>query len=206
MAPPEGSIFDPASKWKEEKDRREKAAGVEAEVETKQTKKSGGGGPKKTAKGKQSAAESIKESNAAEKVKKDLERDLMKLSNLKTLKALQDAACDTPLGKVHRMLKMLHLAVSALKEGSVGASEAEVLDILWALEEMPLFKSCEDEIAAEKVFKKESKSDDKKSKKDPKKDSKKDKKGKDTPEEKKNFVLSTDAKGLKDVLKENGDR
>ena len=44
MAPPEGSIFDPASKWKEEKDRREKAAGIEAELETKLTKKSGGGG------------------------------------------------------------------------------------------------------------------------------------------------------------------
>ena len=215
MAPPEGSIFDPATKWKEEKDRREKAAGIEAEADAKQVKKGGGGGggPKgKNTKGKQSAAESIKESNAAEKVKKDLERDLMKLSNLKTLKSLQDATCDTPLGRVHRMLKMLHLAVSALKEGAVGASEAEVLDILWALEEMPLFKSCEDEIAAEKTYKKETKNDDKKgAKKDSKKDSKKDPKkggGKDAaPEEKKeNFKLSSDAKGLKEVLKENGER
>merc|ERR1712176_782212 len=114
--------------------------------EAKEKKKNGG---KKNAK-KQSAADAIKESNAAEKVKKDLDRDLMKLSNLKTLKTLQDASCDTPFGKIHRMMKMLHLSVSALKEGTVGASEAEVLDILWALEEMPLFKQCEIEIAAEK--------------------------------------------------------
>jgi hypothetical protein len=74
------------------------------------------------------------------------------------------------------------------------------------LEEMPLFKSCEDEIATERALKKETKNDDKKSKKDTKKDSKKDKKSKDEPEEKKTFVLSTEAKGLKEVLKEHGDR
>ena len=44
MAPPEGSIFDPATKWKEEKDKREKAAGIEADAEAKQVKKGGGGG------------------------------------------------------------------------------------------------------------------------------------------------------------------
>lgn len=212
MAPPEGSIFDPARKWEEEKERRSKAKTADAptNAESKDKKKSGGGGPKKNAK-KPSAAEAIKESNAAEKVKKDLERDLMKLSNLKTLKTLQEATCDTPLGKIHRMLKMLHLAISALREGSVGASEAEVLDILWALEEMPLFKSCEEEIASEKTSKKESKNDDKKSKKDSKKDPKKDKKDSkdvknDNSEKKEAVILSTDAKGLKELLKENGDR
>ncbi len=207
MAPPEGSIFDPAKKWEEEKERRSKATPADAptDAESKEKKKSGGGGPKKNAK-KTSAAEAIKESNAAEKVKKDLERDLMKLSNLKTLKTLQDATCDTPLGKIHRMLKMLHFAVSALKEGSVGASEAEVLDILWALEEMPLFKSCEEEIALEKSSKKESKNDDKKSKKDSKKDPKKDKKDAKKDKSEKAVALSTDAKGMKELLKENGDR
>merc|ERR1712183_660925 len=109
---------------------------------------------------KQSSADAIKESNAAEKVKKELERDLMKLSNLKTLKTLQDASCDTSFGKIHRMLKMLHLAVTDLKKGSVGASEAEVLDILWALVEMNSFKSAEGEIAAEKKSKKEAKEED----------------------------------------------
>ena len=146
MAPPEGSIFDPAHKWKEEKERSEKTPLTLTETEAKEKKKSSS---KKTKEKKQSTADAIRESNAEEKVKKDLERDLMKLSNLKTLKTLQDATCDTPLGKIHRMLKMLQFAVTALKEGRVGASEAEVLDILWALEEMPLFKSCEAEIAAE---------------------------------------------------------
>lgn len=102
---------------------------------------------------------------------------------------------------------MLHLSVSALKEGTVGASEAEVLDILWALEEMPLFKQCEIEIAAEKASKKEAKSEEKKSKKDSKK---KDKKGKDKDkgdkDKKEKVVLSTDAKAFKELLKENGDK
>lgn len=212
MAPPEGSIFDPARKWDEEKERRTKdaeaaeaeaAKAVDAARDAKKNKNkkgggSGGGGGGK----KQNAADAIKESNAEVKVKKDLERDLMKLSNLKTLKTLQDAACDTPLGRIHRMLKMLQLAVTALKEGTVGASEAEVLDILWALEEMSLFKSCEDEIAAEKAAKKEAKNEEKKSKKD----SKKDKKGKDKSSKEKVVPLSSDAKAFKDLLKENGEK
>ena len=165
MAPPEGSIFDPAKKWHEEKERRDRqAVTADAAAEAKEDKKK----PKKNAK-KQSTAESIKESNAVEKSKKDLERDLMKLSNLKTLKTLQDANCDTPLGKIHRMVKMLHMAVSDLKQGNFGSSEAEVLDILWALEEMPTFKNAEIEISAEKKSKKDSKEDGKKSKKDSKK-------------------------------------
>ena len=171
MAPPEGSIFDPARKWEEEKDRRSRAIQTEGDADAKDEKKKSGGGAKKNTK-KQSTADAIKESNAADKSKKDLERDLMKLSNLRTLKTLQDASCDTPLGKIHRMIKMLHLAVSDLKTGAVGASEAEVLDILWALEEMPLFKSSEEEIAAEKASNKESKGDDNKAK-DSKKDTKK---------------------------------
>lgn len=204
MAPPEGSIFDPRRKWEEEKERRQKEADqTEAEDAAAKDKKKSGGKKKEK---KQSAADAIRESNAEEKVKKDLERDLMKLSNLKTLKTLQDATCDTPLGKIHRMLKMLHLAVSSLKEGTVGASEAEVLDILWALEEMPLFISCEDEIAAEKASKKEAKNDDKKSKKDSKKDKKDSKKGKDKAEKKEKVVLSSDAKAFKDLLKDNGDK
>lgn len=166
MAPPEGSIFDPAKKWEEEKLHRERLASTITAAAT--TEKMAKKAPKKNAK-KQSTADAIKESNAVEKSKKDLERDLMKLSNLRTLKTLQDATCDTPLGKIHRMIKMLHLAVSDLKQGSVGSSEAEVLDILWALEEMSTFKNAEAEISAEKKSKKDSKEDDKKSKKDSKK-------------------------------------
>eukprot|EP00804_Cyclotella_cryptica_P011929 CCRYP_004426-RA/>CCRYP_004426-RA protein AED:0.01 eAED:0.01 QI:96/1/1/1/1/1/2/343/1248 len=204
MAPPEGSIFDPAKKWEEEKERRKRLTAA-AEMDVKDDKKKNA---KKNTK-KTSTADAIKESNAVEKSKKDLERDLMKLSNLRTLKTLQDANCDTPLGKIHRMIKMLHLAVSDLKLGAVGASEAEVLDILWALEEMPTFKNAEAELSAEKKSKKDSKDDDKKSKKDSKKDSKKEKDGKkskDKAEETKKVVLSSEAKGLKELLKENGDK
>merc|ERR1711862_548128 len=55
MAPPEGSIFDPAKKWEEEKERR----GQEQKKEGEEKKKAG----KKVK--KQSAAESIRDSNAA---------------------------------------------------------------------------------------------------------------------------------------------
>jgi len=206
MAPPEGSIFDPAKKWDEEKKRRsvmkqeeDTTAAAAADTKKKSAKK---GGPAT----KKNTAESIKESNVADKVKKDLERDLQKLSNLKTLKALQDSVCETPSGQINRMIKMLHISVCDLRQGSVHASEAEVLDILWALEEMETFKKADDLIALEKVSKKDGK-DDKKDKK-PKKDAKKDKKGKkDSKEEKpvEKIVLTPEASSLKNLYKDGGD-
>eukprot|EP00522_Entomoneis_paludosa_P019014 CAMPEP_0172447398 /NCGR_PEP_ID=MMETSP1065-20121228/6717_1 /TAXON_ID=265537 /ORGANISM="Amphiprora paludosa, Strain CCMP125" /LENGTH=1260 /DNA_ID=CAMNT_0013198695 /DNA_START=78 /DNA_END=3860 /DNA_ORIENTATION=- len=213
MAPPEGSIFDPAKKWDEEKKRQaaateESAAAAAATVAAeaaskKKPTKKGGAAAKKT------TAESIKENNAAEKVKRDLERDLQKLSNLKTLKALQEASCETVSGQINRMIKMLHLAVCDLRQGSVQASEAEVLDILWALEEMESFKAADDLVAAEKASKKDTKDDkkdSKKSKKDAKKD-KKSKKDKDSKEEKpaEKVVLTQEATTLKTLYKDGGD-
>ena len=73
MAPPEGSIFDPAKKWDEEKKRRQKAvadgakedAAAAAAADKKKGSNKKGGGAKK------STADSIKESNAAEKLKKE---------------------------------------------------------------------------------------------------------------------------------------
>ena len=218
MAPPEGSIFDPAKKWEEEKKRRERAqnsnakeeAAAAATVDTK-GKKSKKAAPKK------STADSIKESNAAEKLKKDHERDLQKLSNLNTLKRLQDATCETTGGKIHRMMKMLHMAVCDLRQGSVHGSEAEVLDILWALEEMPAFKQADEEVAKDKAMKKEAKEQEKtdkksSSKKDKDKDknnkkqgaTKKEKKAEESKEEKK-FVLSPEGKALRDLYKDGSD-
>lgn len=207
MAPPSGSIFDPASKWEEEKERRrllQAAADTEEDAAAAKDKKKGksGGGKKK------STADSIKESNAVEKAKKDLIRDLEKLSNLRTLKSLQDTSCDTSSGKIHRMIKMLHLCACDLRQGAVHATEAEVLDILWALEEMSAFKTADAEVTMEKAAKKEDKKDDKKDKKDKKKDSKKDKKDKkkDVKEEKtEKIVLSPEAQTLKTLYKEGGD-
>jgi len=219
MAPPEGSIFNPAIKWEETKEERAKAALKEEQAQLEELhnanskkKKSGG---KKNAK-KQSAADSIKESNAADKDKKEHQRDLQKLSNLKTLKALQNAVCETSSGKINRMLKMLHLAVCDLKQGSVNSSEAEVLDILWALEEMSGFKSADGELAKEKAAKKESKEQDKTEKKSSKKDSKKDKKSskKDSKkdkekekdkEKKEKIILSAEATALKSLFREGAD-
>lgn len=203
MAPPKGSIFDPAIKWEQEKEARRQAQ-IQAEEAAKAAEKAAakkGGGKKEKAK-KVSTADAIKSTNAAEKEKKDHERDLQKLSNLRTLKALQDATCETTSGKINRMLKMLHLAVSDLKQGSVNSSEAEVLDILWALEEMSSFAKAEAEIAAEKSAKKSAKEAEKEDKKKSKKDSKKDKKDKKKEEK---VVLSAEAKSLKSLLKEGAD-
>ncbi|KAL3922591.1 MAG: hypothetical protein SGILL_002122 [Bacillariaceae sp.] len=210
MAPPAGSIFDPAVKWEEEKERRR----IEASKETEETAaaaaskaKKGGKGGKKGNEKKKSTADTIKESNAAEKLRKDHDRDLQKLQNLRTLKALQETSCDTTSGKINRMIKMLHLAACDLRQGTVGATEAEVMDILWALEEMPAFKSADDEVSKEKAAKKEEKKEekksDKKSKKSDKKDKKKSKEKDDKGEGK--IVLSTEAGTLKSLYKEGGD-
>lgn len=209
MAPPRGSIFDPASKWEEEKERRrteaEKDSEEKATAKAADKKKKSGG--KKGQEKKKSTADTIKESNAAEKIKKDHIRDLEKLSNLRTLKSLQETTCDTTSGKIHRMIKMLHLVVCDLKQGTVGSSEAEALDILWALEEMPAFKAADEDVAKEKASKKEDKKSDKKDK-DKKKD-KKDKKDKDKKKEKEEktekIILSAEAQSLKNLYKEGGD-
>jgi hypothetical protein len=214
MAPPAGSIFDPARKWEEEQERRrlltQAEANAQAEaVEAEKKKKSSGKKHVKTA--AKSTVDAIKDANQADKVKKDLERDIQKLGNVKSLKALQEATCETPSGKIHRMIKMLHFAVCDLKQGSVHASEAEILDILWALEEMPIFKEADELVEKEKAAKKklkdsekDKKSSKKDSKKDVKKDKKKDKKSDDEePVEK--VELSTEAKTLKELYKEGGD-
>jgi hypothetical protein len=114
------------------------------------------------------------------------------------------------------MIKMLHITVCDLRQGAVTASEPEVLDILWALEEMKAFKEADKEVMAEKAAKKDQKDaekDDKKSsKKDSKKDGKdgkKDKKSKDKEQEedekKVKIVLSAEAVALKALLKDGGD-
>jgi len=210
MAPPEGSVFDPAEKWDEERERRRmiqvEADQADAVAKAKTLKKNG-------KKGSQSknTAESIKESNFADKAKKDHDRDLQKLSNLSSLAALQDATCETTAGKINRMIKMLHIAVSDLKQGSVHSSEPEILDILWAIEEMASFQAADNEITLEKKAKKVAKElekEKKNSKKDTKKDSKKDKKSskaskKETKAEK--IVLSAEAQAVKNLFKEGGD-
>lgn len=208
MAPPEGSIFDPAKKWEEEKARRAATAVIEAKEEEaavqEKTKKSGKKGTEK----KKSTADTIKESNAVEKMRKDHERDLQKLGNLKSLKALQETVCETTGGKINRMLKMLHLCVADLRQGAVTSSEGEVLDILWALEEMQAFKAADEEVSLQKATMKEAKESEKLDKKSSKKDSKKDKKpskkDKDVKPEKK-VALSQEAQSLKSLYKEGAD-
>lgn len=213
MAPPAGSIFDPAIKWGEERERRRLADKAHAEAEEAAKKAAEEAKKKKSSKkatGK-STADNIKAQNEAEKAKKDLDRDLQKLGNIKSLAALQEATCETTSGKIHRMIKMLHCAVSDLKQGTMYSSEAEVLDILWALEEMKSFKDAESLLDQEKASKKKDKESDKKDskkdkkKKDSKKDKKKDKKGEEEkPVEK--VVLTTEAQNLKNLLKDGDGR
>jgi len=89
------------------------------------------------------------------------------------------------------------------------------LDILWALEEMPVFKEADALITSEKAYKKQTKEEEKEkekdkksSKKDSKKESKKDKKSsKKSKDEVKveKVVLTVEAKTLKDLYKDGGD-
>lgn len=207
MAPPKGSIFNPATQWEKEKEAK-KADDANIAAESADTKKKSKGGGKKAAKNKQGGGQSaadIMALNAAEKDKKDHQRDLQKLSNLKSLITLQQAKCETTSGKIHRMLKMLHLAVCDLKQGAVNSSEAEVLDILWALEELKSFKSAEVDIAKEKSIKKEEKAEKKESKKESKKEKKSKNKDSDKNKTKDAFTLSPEASVLKQLLKEQGD-
>uniref|UniRef100_A0A7S1BV22 Helicase ATP-binding domain-containing protein n=1 Tax=Corethron hystrix TaxID=216773 RepID=A0A7S1BV22_9STRA len=197
MAPPEGSIFDPVKKWDEEKKRRAKALS-DAKSEATFKKKT----DKKSKQGKKKAADAIREANAAEKDNKDHRKDLEKLSNLRTLKALREAGCETGAGRINRMLKMLHLSVTDLKLGNVNGSEAEVLDILWALEEMPIFKTADQLLGAEKKAKKVAE-------KKEKKDKKKDKKDRDSSEKKEKIEkveLTPEAVTLKTLFKDGDAR
>jgi hypothetical protein len=214
MAPPEGSIFDPSAAWERHKELEMQKQGADTDAiakEIEEKKKKGGGGKKHgPKKGGGISATDIKASNTAEKDMKDLQRDLQKLSNLRTLKALQEAKCETNPGKINRMIKMLHMAVSDLKIGALGSSEAEVLDILWALEEMAVFKDSEELILQEKALKQEEKKSQKSSKSSKKESdstSKKDSKGKskDKKEETQKVALTAEAKFLKELLKDGAD-
>lgn len=211
MAPPLESIFDPAAKWEEEQEIRRLASQAQAQADAAaaalKEKKKG----KKNTKGK-AAADTIKENNQLEKARKELDRDVQKLSNCRSLKAVQDASCDTMSGKIHRMVKLLHFAVSDLKQGSTHSSEAEVLDILWALEGMQAYKEADALIDKEKAYKKQAKevekdkkSSKKDSKKESKKSSKKDKKESKSDVKLEKVVLNTEAQSLKDLYKEGGD-
>jgi len=214
MAPPAGSIFDPARKWAEERESRRIAseAVAQAEADAKAAKIAEKKKGKKNTKGK-ATADAIMEKNQADKAKKELDRDIQKLGNVKSLKALQSATVETPSGRIHRMMKMLHFAASDLKQGSVHGSEAEVLDILWALEDMGEFKSADSLLDKEKAYKKKNKESDKDkksskkdSKKESKKESKKDKKSSKKDEEPlEKIVLDTEAENLKSLYKEGGD-
>ena len=129
MAPPEGSIFDPARKWSEEKERRRLE--LQATTQALAAAKLAESKKKKKPKAK-STADSIRENNDAEKAKKDLDRDLQKLANVKNLKSLQESSCETKSGQIHRMLKMLHFAVSDKKQATLDSSEAEILDMTFS--------------------------------------------------------------------------
>ncbi len=180
MGPPEGSIFDPRTVWDAEKEKRKlaaEAAAAAAEVSDPgapkpvdpSLSKSQAAAARKAEKDKAKAkknepklskAEQIKLANAEKQAKKSHGKDVEKMSNNNSLEALQNTKVDTDTGKLQRMLKMLHLAVHHLTRGDKNASEEEVFDILFALEEMKIFKDAEEELEKEKKGK-SSKSDSK---------------------------------------------
>lgn len=114
--------------------------------------------------------------------------DIERMKNNNTIDLLLDAKVSTVTGQLQRMLKMLSIAVSAKDRGKSGSSEEEVLDILWALEEMEVFRAADEEIARDKdlrkALKKKAKEAEKEAEKEAK-DGKKDKKGEKKDKKKK---------------------
>ncbi|GMI14247.1 hypothetical protein TrVE_jg1141 [Triparma verrucosa] len=140
--------------------------------------------------GKLSKAEMIAK-NDKKKENSVHKADIERMKNNNTIDLLLDAKVSTVTGQLQRMLKMLSIAVSAKERGKSGSSEEEVLDILWALEEMEVFRAADEEIARDKDLRKalkkklkeaEKEGKDGKKDKDKKKDKKK-KKGEEVEDE-----------------------
>ncbi|GMI28936.1 hypothetical protein TeGR_g13296, partial [Tetraparma gracilis] len=108
---------------------------------------------KKVKEPKMSKKDAIIAANNKDKAKKSHEKDAQKMSNNTTLASLQKAKVDTDTGKLQRMLMMLKISVENLKAGKENASEEEMFDILWALEEMSIFKMADEELKARKLDK-----------------------------------------------------
>ncbi|GMI25906.1 hypothetical protein TeGR_g10093 [Tetraparma gracilis] len=156
MAPPDGSIFDPRVAWASEKPlflSREANLAAPALPAA-----AAAAVPKKEKKKKAlSKKELMMAENSKRLEKKSHEKDAEKMANNKSMSSLQSASTTTTIGKLQRMLKMLSIAVQDIKGGKASASQEEMFDILWALEELPVFKSAGEELEREKRAKKEEK-------------------------------------------------
>ena len=125
-----------------------KKAASEAKEAAKNKKKD-----KKVKEPKLSKKDAIIAKNNEAKAKKSHDKDEQKMSNNTTLASLQRAKVDTDIGRLQRMLKMLEIAGNNLKAGKENASEEELFDILWALEEMESFKVACEEVKLKKADK-----------------------------------------------------
>jgi hypothetical protein len=135
MAPPDGSIFDPRVAWASEKPlflSREANLAAPALPAA-----AAAAVPKKEKKKKAlSKKELMMAENSKRLEKKSHEKDAEKMANNKSMSSLQSASTTTTIGKLQRMLKMLSIAVQDIKGGKASASQEEMFDILWALEEL----------------------------------------------------------------------
>jgi len=169
MGPPPGSMFDPRVVWEKEKPAylaKLKGEAAAALTPTGSTPAPAQRQPRaKTKKGsnkKATKAELIAQ-NSKRLEKKSHAKDSEKMENNNCLESLQNSTVETGVGKLQRMLKMLHITVAEFEAGG-GAGEEEIFDILWALEKIPAFTQASEELALEKQRRKTEKKETKKNK------------------------------------------
>ncbi len=169
--------FDPCAIWENEKKKEEEEAEAEAadaaaSASSGKDKRKGGGGGKGASKGavKLTKREMIQEDNARKLVEEEMRKDIEKLKNATTGKSqramLYTLKLNTPYGRLNQLLEILSDAVEL-------RDKKTAFDVLWAIEELPLYK----EVIAEEESDSTKKPDSKKSGKNNKDSSKTDKKG-----------------------------
>ncbi len=169
--------FDPCAIWENEKKKEEEeaeaaAADAAASASSGKDKRKGGGGGKGASKGavKLTKREMIQEDNARKLVEEEMRKDIEKLKNATTGKSqramLYTLKLNTPYGRLNQLLEILSDAVES-------RDKKTAFDVLWAIEELPLYK----EVIAEEESDSTKKPDSKKSGKKNKDSSKTDKKG-----------------------------
>ncbi len=164
--------FDPCAIWEDEriKEKEEAEAAVLAAAPGKEKRKGGGGGKGTKGVVKLTKKEMIQEDNARKLVEEEMRKDVEKLKNSTTGKSqramLSTLKLNTPYGRLNQLLEVLSDTVEV-------RDKKMSFDVLWAIEEMTLYK----EVVAEEEAADSLKNDAKKSDKRGKGNSKTDKKG-----------------------------
>ena len=122
MGPRRDSLFDPRIAWEQEKPLY--LARMSGAVAKKKEEPQSAAAKKASSRVKAvklSKSDMIKLNNSKRMEKKVHGKDIEKMKSNNSLESLQNAKVDTEVGKLQRMLKMLHMAVTDYKAGKQSA-------------------------------------------------------------------------------------